>query len=799
MVHRSSPRSRPRRARRLALVASLPVALAVGSPGPARAAAELSGVEVPLVREAQHRLSLRVDGLVATAEVRQQIVNPGDRDTQVLYTFDLPAEAAITGAEVLLADGRRAVSHALDSRSDFRFIAPEAAPGAPDLGLLRRVDGAADGLTRYELRAFPVAAGKSASVVIRWVAPVRYQDGRLSLRLPDRGAAPNLVRERVQITWRAPTGARALHQIRAGDRAVPRAAAGRPVRLELDAPVGLDLVMEARPDFPPGQALLAELTTVPIAGGRGAAALTILAPPGPVDRDPAYERVVLVLDVSRSMGASGLTAVRDIAGALLSAAAPSAVAEVVVYDRAARTLGGKLTADVAALRDRLDRVLASPPGNGSDLGAALGRVSALLRAAGPVSSTPLGDLARGLSSSTLVVIVTDGLLPLELDGAQAVSQIGSVALKEARVTSLVLVPDAAPLPDLNRGPLEELASRTGGRVLAVRHGEAAARVKTLWAELGQPTPLRGLQLDLRGTTLSSAGAVPDQLESGHGAVIVGWYHGRRPTGAVLRGEIRGKPITARARPGNAALQAAAVPLALITRPAHELLGPEELERARAAGRDLDEEARDRAVQAAHAAGVATASSSLVMLDGQDSFARDRLALARKWGSAQFRRHPAPAERNLGAVAHSQPRGALRPRPAAAGQRRTGELDRAVVERLMKHHVVPRARACYDRALRRDPKLAGTATIELEMARGEVQDARLSGGRLAGNPALSSCLLDAAYATPVPAVALGDTHEAIVIARYPLRFRKIEQRVDVSPGEDRPAPLDPNDPLGGIEP
>ena len=797
MVHRSSPRSRSRPAR-LALVASLPALLATVSPRTALAAAELSGVEVRLVREAEHRLSIRVDGLVAAAEVRQQIVNPGDRDTQVLYTFDLPADAAITGAEVLLADGRRAVSHAVDSRSDFRFIPPETAPGAPDLGLLRRVDGAADGLARYELRAFPVAAGKSASVVVRWVAPVRYQDGRLSLRLPDRGDGPNLVRERVEITWRAPTGARALHQIRAGDRAIPRAAAGRPARLALDAPVGLDLVLEARPVFPPGQALLAELATVPIAGGRGAAALTVIAPPGPVDKDPAYERVILVLDVSRSMGASGLTAVRDIAGALLSAATPSAVAEVVIYDRAARGLGGKLTGDVAALRDLLDRALAAPPGNGSDLGAALAQVSTLLRAAGPVSSTPLGDVARGLSSSTLVVIVTDGLLPLELDGAQAVSQIGSVALKEARVTSLVLVPDGAPLPGLHRGPLEELASRTGGRVLAVRHGEAAARVKTLWAELGQPTPLRGLQLDLRGTTLTSAGSVPDQLESGHGAVIVGWYHGRRPTVAALRGEIRGKPITARVRPGNAALRAAAVPLALVTRPGHELLGPDELERARAVGRDLDDEARDRVVRTAHDAGVATASTSLVLLDGRDSFARDRLALARRWGTAQFRRHPAPAERNLGALATSSPRRALPPRPTTTGHRRTGELDRAVVERLMKHHVVPRARACYDRALRRDPRLAGTVTIELEMARGEVQDARLT-GRVAGNPALAACLLDAAYATPVPAVALGDTREAIVVARYPLRFRKVEQRVDVSPAEDRPARLDPDDPLGGIEP
>jgi hypothetical protein len=118
---------------------------------------------------------------------------------------------------------------------------------------------------------------------------------------------------------------------------------------------------------------------------------------------------------------------------------------------------------------------------------------------------------------------------------------------------------------------------------------------------------------------------------------------------------------------------------------------------------------------------------------------------------------------------------------------------------MKHHVVPRARACYARALRSAPKLAGSVTIELEMVRGEVQDARLVKNGMP-DAKLAACLLDAAFATPVPAVALGDTGEAIVIARYPLRFRRLEHRADVSARPDTgPTLPDPNDPLHGLDP
>ncbi len=751
-------------------------------------------MEVEEITEAAHTVDIRIDGLVAAVESRQVVVNQGARDAEVFYAFDLPAAAVIDSAAVVLADGRRAASTSVDARSAFRFVDEDGARGTPDIGLVRMLDGASASreLSRYELRLFPVAAGKAATIAIRWLAPLDYRDGRLSLRIPSRGDARNLVRERIELRWRPPSGA-ILEDVRASGAVVGRSAkTSAPLRF--DAARGADLTLEARPLFRAGQALTAEVTTVPLDAERGAVALAMWSARDRASADASYDRVILALDVSRSMGASGRAAAQELTTALLGAAPASASAHVVLFDRRARALDAP-PRDRPALQKRLTETLSRAGAeNGSDLGEALGVVSDLARKAGR------GADADRDRPSTLVVLVTDAMLPLELDDERAVARIGATTLGDARVVSVVLVPDQAPVPPLRSGPLAELARRTGGRVIALRHAEAGPRAPGIWKEVAQAAPLERLEVDWGSAIFTAASSIPESLEAGDGVIVFGWYHGRRPRRVTVRAELRGKPITLAARSTTDRPSArAATALALIARPARELLSPADLDKLR--DRETDEEAaaRSEAVRVAHRAGAVTSSSSLVMVDSSDGFARDRLALARKWGLGQYRRYPPPAERTLGEVAEQRDRRsrALAQHPLI-GARRTGELDRAIVERLMKHHLVPRARACYESALRHDHELAGAATIELEMVRGEVQDARLSRSSLASAP-LTTCLLDAAYATPVPAVALGDTGEVVVIARYPLRFRKIEQRIDVGRAPDAPdRPTDPDDPLGGID-
>ncbi|HKE14034.1 MAG TPA: VIT domain-containing protein [Kofleriaceae bacterium] len=769
----------PRLCARVSGPALVLAALAGAPPWSAQAAAELSGVEVAGVREAEHALSVRIDGLVARVDTRQVVVNPGNQDTEALYAFELPADAAVVGAEVGLPDGRRATSAAVDARTAFRFVPDDAGTGgAPDVGLLRLLEVDEDrGVARYELRIYPVQAGRAATSVVHWVAPVRYRDGRLTLRVPARGDAPNLVREEVDLLWRAPAGARGLRDIRSGPSRLASASGPASATLRFHAPVGGDLVLEATPLFRPDQGLVGEVAMVPLDRNRGAVALSLVSPERAPAAPASFERVILIVDRSRSLGPAGVAAARTLAENLLAASSRGAVIDAVVFDRRARSVVGRLGPDRAALRAGLGKWLSGPAAeSGTDLGSALAEAAALLRRAGPPA--PASDIARGGAPASLVVILTDGMLPLQLDGERARAQLGTLAIAESRVVPVVLMPDGAAMPDLEHGPLADLARATGGRVLAVRHGESAARGPRLWSEVGQPAPFDGIQIDWRGGVVTTASQAPARLESGEGVLLVGWYHGARPRPGAIRAELRGRPVSAQVRPSGGALARAALPLALVQRPAVELLAP-----AAAAGADAEERGRFELVRAGQRAAVATEASALVLLDPRDGFARDRLALASKWGPGQYRRFPPPAERRLGEVqARDADKRPSRPAAPATRHRRTGELDRRLVEQLMKQHVVPRARLCYQEALRREPKLAGTVVIELEMARGEVQYAQVARST-AASALLASCLVDAAYATPVPAVGLGDAGEAVIVARYPLRFRRSDERIDVGAADE----------------
>lgn len=763
----------------------------------AEARADLQGIEVADVHEAEHSISIRIDGWIAAVEARQVIVNQGDRDTEIFYAFDLPREAAVTGVEIRLPDGRRAVSSSVDARAAFHFVSDEDSPGRPDLGLLRVVDrtaGSDDRLTRYELRVFPVLAGKSAVAIVRWQVPVRYRDGRLQLRIPGRGTANNRVHERFDVTWRAPAAARGLRDVRAGGTisTASSAAPVRTARLRLVAPADADIVLEARPVFRSVQPVIADLATTPLDKGGGAYALALMSPSSVDSHPSAYERIILLVDTSRSLGRSGIAATRVLTDALLDSATPTAQIDAIRFDRRAHAIVGRLTANRSEVKKGLTSALSSAGNdNGTDLGAALDEVASLLQQAGPTAASPVGRVPRGATDSTLVVIITDSVLPLGLDGAQALSRVGSIALNEARIASIVLVPDQAPLPDPYEGPLGELARRTGGRIVTVRHGEASTRAAGLWSAIAQPAPLRELEVQWQGVSVTGESEMPAQLEPGEGAVLFGWYRGMRPNVLTVRGDLRGREVSVRTRKASALTARTVLALALMNRPPEELLSP-----TAAARGDSAESAQRALLSAASRVGLATQVSSLVILDTSDAFARDRLALARKWGPSQYRRFPPPAEKAVGEREALDVRPAIG-RSAPPAFRRTGELDRGIIERLMKHYVVPRARACYDRALRRDPDLTGAVTIELEMVRGEVQDARISRTTIS-DAILTECLLDAAFATPVPQVALGDTSEVVVVARYPLRLRRIQKRPEVSPGVDS-RPSDPNDPLGGIDP
>jgi hypothetical protein len=123
------------------------------------------------------------------------------------------------------------------------------------------------------------------------------------------------------------------------------------------------------------------------------------------------------------------------------------------------------------------------------------------------------------------------------------------------------------------------------------------------------------------------------------------------------------------------------------------------------------------------------------------------------------------------------------------------IDRQALELLFRVQLQPAAFACYQKALGRAPKLAGTAQFHLEIGRGETTHAAITG---LGDAAFDACLLDAAYTVtpslPNPTYNVDDR----TIVNYPLTFSVREQKPFIIAGDaDSSSPIDIDAIQGGV--
>lgn len=103
----------------------------------------------------------------------------------------------------------------------------------------------------------------------------------------------------------------------------------------------------------------------------------------------------------------------------------------------------------------------------------------------------------------------------------------------------------------------------------------------------------------------------------------------------------------------------------------------------------------------------------------------------------------------------------------SGKEQRGYLDRRMFRNYLSTRVLPRARVCYNRALRRDVGQSGRVVLEMEVAKGEVMLADTIESKLATDDAdLVACMTEAAWALDIPAGKLDDQ---IYRIRYPLRL------------------------------
>lgn len=772
------------------------------TPSSVRAEASLDSVgDRGALDEAQFTHDIEIKGTVAVVRSSQVISNPNGRAKEANYTFDLPTRAAVTRLDVRLADGRTTSNAVVSARASMQAIhGPDAVDATPDVGIVRLVSRDRpdiNGLSpfavaTYELRVSPIPVNRTVSVTVTWVAPLSYSDGRISFRIPERGNADNLVRERVRLTMRPPTGVRGFTSVHASGRPLGTKVKGT----RFTAPSRGDITIEAGLDFGTRTSTpLVSFSHVPLMREHGvevgAAFVSILSPTVRKGSTLDYDRILLMVDVSRSMGGDGISAATTISDALL-ANVPGAEIGLLTFDRAAKPAFKGFIPSGATARKLVARAIGSSTlENGSDLGGALEHARRLLQRHG-ANNAPL---ASTVGDKTLVVLLTDGMLPLALDADTVISHIGMDVLATVDLFPIVLVPDGAPTPDVMSSPLNKLANATpGGRAMSVRISNAAAWVKNLASEFNRPAPLSNVRLDVGRSRLQDI-TVPFTLTPGEGVIAAGVYRGPALKKITLRAEQRERHLQVAGK-RDSQLANSVAPLALVQMSFADFVD---------VGKhvEIDERERDaglrRLTRAAHARSTVTEHTAMVALATRDAFARDRLAMVRKWGPAIYTRLPPPAERRD----DHEWRQFEERRPSTMFSqegRRTGELDRGIIKRLLTRDVVPKARACYERSLRRDATLKGALVVVVEIARGEVQFAGVERSTFRGT-AIASCVTRAAYSARVPRVALGDDRETIRVARYPLTFKPMQQGGHVESGVYQAPTVDEllksSDPLGDM--
>jgi hypothetical protein len=471
--------------------------------------------------------------------------------------------------------------------------------------------------------------------------------------------------------------------------------------------------------------------TESLGDGWTAQAITVLAPPG---RATGAKRVLFLVDGSRSMELVGRHRVKQLVRALAGMLTRGTEVEAIIYDRsAARVLGAWQPIDAKQLAAIETAIDTHTPGNGSDAVAALA-----------LAKKALTDL-RG---ETQIVLVTDGVmgdLPSDaLSKAIEPAQIGlhAVVLSRGRMS----VPDAE--------PVLAAINREGGsyRTLDVEELDSALASLDDW--------LRPSWLQLALSDLATG--VPTELRAGSGVVLT--RIAKRHPKPILTGK-SDKPIKI------AAVPAATAPIAELALD-HAWKSTEVTDQADAPALKL--------LRARHPA--ADSERAFVVLSTAGKIAANRRAVTASGGpytrvialtDPTFAADPAPAPPKVGGSA----------------------IDRVALELLFRTQLQPAAFACYQRALAKEAKLAGTATFKLEIGRGETTRAQVTG---ITDATFSACLLDAAYKV-TPSLPNPDYNtDDRTVANYPLTFSVREDKPFVIAGDaDSSSPLDIDAIQGGV--
>jgi hypothetical protein len=444
----------------------------------------------------------------------------------------------------------------------------------------------------------------------------------------------------------------------------------------------------------------------------------------PAVKSVSARRVLFVVDGSRSMELVGRHNVRRLVHEIGGALPAGAEVEAVVFDRtASRVLGSWKPATRDNITAIEEALAARPPGNGTDPEAAL-----------DLAHQVIGD-AR---NPTMVILLTDGVLG-DIKADSLTRALGGT-MQQLDLHAISLVPGrmSAPAVEVLRAAVEHY----GGSHFEV----PTSNVDTAIASLDQWLRPAWLELTL-GTEVFATG---DQLRAGTGIVSI----------AIVKKALKVK-LTGH---GDApiAVTAAAAPAAPLAQLALATL-------------DLDGFAATAAARLRLRHPAVDADRRFIVLTSVGSVAAHRRAMIAGGG---------PVTR---LVDVDDPSLGVDVVPSPTIQLGGSALDQTLIKLLLRTHLQPAAFACYQRALPTNETLAGTARFTLEIGRGELTRASVTG---LGSATFDACLLDAAYKITPPLPNPDYNTDDRTIVNYPLTFSVREQKPFVIAGDaDSTSPID----------
>ena len=719
------------------------------------------------VVEKRHKRELVVHtSLVEVIDTHIFAADRGEtRPLVAVYEFELPTAAAISSLQVA-SNGKRARAVAIDATAAVSPL-PTNASDEPDRALLREISGD-DQKTRYQLVIFPVSSAAPATIELRWVIKTEHEGSLITARIPVRADNPAL-------------RGTALHARLAKDRR------SKLYALHVDGDLvedGGELVFDVNKDVIVVQAQVR-------GGGRGTQlryfssdlgndlwALTAIAnSPEYAGKTGKLDRVAIVVDVSRSMGKSGVAAAKTIALALTKRLRATKV-EVILFDRKARSLtNGLVDASQASTRAAIEKGFASVTlENGSDVRAALHKASGALRGA---------KTGKKGERTSAIVVISDGQAALGNDSEALSLAIGDAGLKQLLLFAIDIAPRDRPLTSPPGGALSKVVLATGGRTFSLRAEDVAKNAKRIASQLGPAPQLSRLRLFAGDEPLDVP--LPRHLARGSGFSVTTFYSGARAPRSVTLSGYRGgnaEKVTATATTSPAKALSAA--LALRSARVETITQARSARVSRRNRRSGDDIGDSRSLRAAGIKlAVVSTELSLVIPNPSSRFARERLAFARRWGSELYRRAPTEDERDSLVLEPYSPR-TTKKKAKLRSLSRGGGLDPRTLGRTIKTQLFRPVRHCYETALRKNSKVRGVARVRFEIGRTEVIEASVVASQLPD--ALRDCIINAAYKLNVPAAA-GDS-DTIYVAHYPFRLRPSKKGGTVDRGDDDASDEDP---------